>query len=424
MLLFTADYTVTNMQKTLISSIHDEKPEFTVDGYTSLGITYMVFALSLWLGPSMVSITGPRYGMAIGAVCYAIYILAFNVEKSWAIYAVTVIGGVAGGLVWTAEGNYLVLNSDSKTISRNVGIFWAFLQSSSLFGNIFTYYKFEGKKRIDRDTRHQVIYVLGGVALLSVFAFLLLRENKTSKQKKNDKADGPLEALKKTWSIFTTRDMLILNLTFCYTGLQHAFTYGVYSPSVGFTSAFGNKSKQLVALSGICIAVGEVLGGLCQMTIGRCLSQLKFGRSAVIIFGFLIQTAAFTLIYLNLPNSSVFGETDEEAIMTSNDIIAMLCSMMLGFADSCLNTQNFSIIAIIYPENSAQTCALYKFIKSFFVAIGFYTSPYLGLHYQLRILAPAALVGVLAFCVIDKGVTRTNWEIDDSEEDEELQNKL
>lgn len=57
-------------QKTLITSIQDENPEFTVDGYTSLGITYTVFALSLWLGPSMVSLTGPRYGMALAALGY------------------------------------------------------------------------------------------------------------------------------------------------------------------------------------------------------------------------------------------------------------------------------------------------------------------------------------------------------------------
>lgn len=61
---------------------------------------------------------------------FRIYILAFNLEESWAIYAVTVIGGVAGGILWTAEGNYLVLNSDANNVSRNVGIFWAFLQSS------------------------------------------------------------------------------------------------------------------------------------------------------------------------------------------------------------------------------------------------------------------------------------------------------
>lgn len=57
-------------QKTLIVSIHEENPDFNVDGYTSLGITYAVFAFSLWLGPSMISITGPKIGMALAAIGY------------------------------------------------------------------------------------------------------------------------------------------------------------------------------------------------------------------------------------------------------------------------------------------------------------------------------------------------------------------
>ncbi|XP_054284327.1 UNC93-like protein MFSD11 [Macrosteles quadrilineatus] len=414
MVLFTADYTVTNMQKTLITSIHEERPEFLVDGYTSLGITYTVFALSLWLGPSMVSLTGPRYGMALAALGYTIYIFAFNLEAAWAIYAVTVIGGVSGGLLWTAEGNYLVLNSDSSNISRNVGIFWVFLQSSSLCGNIFTFIKFEGKSRIDGDTRRQVIWVLGGVAAASILAFLLMRDIKTKPNKGEvQERKGFLNELKKTWNLFITKEILILNITFCFTGMQHAFTYGVISPSVGFTTAFGNQSKQLVALSGICIAIGEVSGGVCQVLLNRVFVRCKLGRSAVIVFGFLVQLLSFSLIFINLPNSASYGESYEEAIIHPSAAVAMLCSFMLGLSDSCLNTQNFSILAVLFPLDSAQSCALYKFIKSFLVGIGFFVSSHIGLHTQLMILAPAGAVSTLAFMYVDRYATKAKWANED-----------
>uniref|UniRef100_A0A1B6CC64 UNC93-like protein MFSD11 n=1 Tax=Clastoptera arizonana TaxID=38151 RepID=A0A1B6CC64_9HEMI len=423
MLLFAADYTVTNMQKTLIVSIHEENPDFNIDGYTSLGITYTIFALALWFGPSVVSVTGPKYGMAIAAVGYTIYILAFNLEKAWAIYAVTVIGGIAGGILWTAEGNYLVLNSDAKNITRNVGIFWAFLQSSSLLGNLFTFYKFEGKARIDGETRRQVIYVLGAVAALSILSFLLLpnSNSKRSAGKNNVLSNtGPLYELKKTWSVFITKDMLILNIMFCYTGLQHAFTYGVYSPSVGFTNAFGNQAKQLLALSGIFIAVGEVLGALCQVWLSKRIVHIKQNRSIVIIFGFFLQITAYCITYINLPNTSVFGETGEKALIKPNAILAILCSLLLGCGDSCLNTQNFSIIAVLFPKDSAQSCALYKFNKSFLVAVGFFASSHFGLHTQLLILAPAALIGVLSFYYVDNNITKRAVTKDWSSADEEL----
>lgn len=51
-------------------------------------------------------------------------------------------------------------------------------------------------------------------------------------------------------------------MTVFISGLQQAFQSGIYSPSIGFTMGFGNISKQLVALSGITMGSGELLGNL------------------------------------------------------------------------------------------------------------------------------------------------------------------
>ncbi|RZF42182.1 hypothetical protein LSTR_LSTR004331 [Laodelphax striatellus] len=406
LVLFAADYTVTNMQKTLISSIHDENPDFTVEGYTSLGLTYTVFSLSLWFGPSIVSVLGIRSSMAVAAFFYTLYILAFNVEEAWAIYTVVVFGGVAGGILWTAEGNYLVLNSDPQTISRNVSIFWAFLQSSSLFGNLFTFYQFRGKSIIDGNTRRLVIYILGALAGVSCIMFLFLRPVKTraSSVMNQQMKEGPLKEFFKTWSLFKSKNMLILNIIFCYTGLQHAFIYAIYSPSIGFTGSFGNISKQLVPLSGIFISLGEVVGGCLQIIFNGFIGKLKYKRIGIIILGLMMQFCAFIIIFLNLPNNSVFGETSFNTIIEPSAVLAMLCSFLLGLGDSCLNTQNYSIIAVIFPEDSAQSSALYKFIKSLFVAVGLYASSHIGLYTQLSILFPMALIGLTSFIIVDRSV--------------------
>ncbi|XP_075212852.1 UNC93-like protein MFSD11 [Lycorma delicatula] len=407
MVLFSADFTVTNMQKTLLSSISDEKPEFTVEGYTSLGLTYTTFALSLWFGPSLVAILGPRFGMSLAAFCYTLYILAFTLEEAWAIYTVVFIGGFAGGILWTAEGNYIVCNSSSETISQNVSIFWAFLQSSSLIGNLYTYYKFEGKTRIDGPTRRNVLYVLGGLAGVSVIMFLFLRpirKLQLNSESAIQAKDGPIQAFKKTWSMFLSKNMLILSITFIYTGLQHAFIYAVYSPTLGFTGHFGSKSKQLVALSGMFISVGEITGGGLQIIFNGFLSKIKHKRSGVIVFGLLIEVISYSLIYINLPNNAVFKETTDISFIEPSEFIAISCSFLLGVGDSCLNTQNYSIIAVIYPDESAQSSALYKFMKSFFVAVGLYSSSHIGLRTQMSILTPLAFVAIAAFIIVDRKV--------------------
>ena len=47
---------------------------------------------------------------------------------TWSFYAVAVLLGIGGALLWTAQGVYLSAHSDESTISRNSGIFWALFQ--------------------------------------------------------------------------------------------------------------------------------------------------------------------------------------------------------------------------------------------------------------------------------------------------------
>ncbi|KAG8291300.1 DUF895 domain membrane protein [Homalodisca vitripennis] len=65
MVLFSAELATLNMQKTIISSIHDENPNFNMEGYFLHGVTYTMYATSLWLAPSVVCLTGARLGMIL-----------------------------------------------------------------------------------------------------------------------------------------------------------------------------------------------------------------------------------------------------------------------------------------------------------------------------------------------------------------------
>ena len=59
-----------SLQKTVLDSIREDDPEFTGDGYISLAIIYAVFAVCNWIAPPLISLTGPRGGMLIGAIGY------------------------------------------------------------------------------------------------------------------------------------------------------------------------------------------------------------------------------------------------------------------------------------------------------------------------------------------------------------------
>ncbi|XP_075214031.1 UNC93-like protein MFSD11 isoform X1 [Lycorma delicatula] len=402
LVLYSASQTFLNMEKTVISSINDDNEYFEVDGYNILALDYIIYGVSLWLGPSAINIIGLRTCMTAGALIYTLFFSSVLVEKAWVMYAFTAIGGTGASLLWAAEGKYLASNSSAEVISRNVGIFWTFYCSSSIIGNLYSFYILQGKKYLDRGSRNLITYSLtaiGGVATL-FFALLPPAEKNETEDKKLQKV-SPLKELKTTWKVFKTKEMIILAVTFCYTGLHQAFCSGIYSPSIGFTLQFGNRSKQLVPLSGVFLGLGQVIGSCWQIMQGKRLSKLRWGRRMVLTTGIVAQLISFALIYINIPPSAVFGNTTESAIIRSNIFIAIFCSVLLGFGDGCLNTQNYSILAILFPNEAAQSCALYSFSKSVSVAVGFFLATFFNLYYQIPFLAVMAIFALISYIYAD-----------------------
>ncbi|XP_046676871.1 UNC93-like protein MFSD11 [Homalodisca vitripennis] len=399
MLLFAADYSMVNMQKIVVSSIADDNPGFEVEGYTVTGITYTMFAITLWFGPYINYAVGTRLTMAISALGYLFYVGSYAMETEWAIYAGGVSVGIAAGTLWPAQGHYMIENSSPETTPRNVGIFWFIFMSSNMLGNIFVYFAFHGKKYIGQTTRRTAIYSLIVINTLAVISFMFLPKS-ASTQKVRDY--GPIKTMRQSWRILVSPKMLWLVLTFCYTGLQQAFWNGIYSPSVGFTLAFGDSAKELVALSGIFMTFGAVFGALCLIVLSGWIRGHRYARRMFVLAGCTAQMLAYLISYINLPNSAVFGNTHEQSLITPSAKLAMTASLLLCFGDSCLSTQIYSLIGDFYRESSAEACALYKFVKGVLVAVSFYWCSHLGLHTQLVIIAVMAVVGGAAFFVADR----------------------
>ncbi|XP_063612248.1 UNC93-like protein MFSD11 isoform X1 [Penaeus indicus] len=401
MFIGTSFQTQGNMQQLVIKSIQQDDPGFRGSGYISLAVIYAVFATFNWLAPSCLSFLGPKLTMIVGGATYVIFIACFLWPQTWLLYLTSVLVGIGAALFWAGEGNYLTLMSDQDTIARNSGIFWALFQSSLLFGNIFVYYMFMGKDTIDSGTRLVVFAALTGVALVGLAILLALPKPGADGSGRQDDMGGPLNALKKSFELFKTRDMILLSVTFFYTGLALSFFSGVYSTCVGSTLRFSDPAR-LVGISGMCLGIGEISGGaIFGIFAGKTVTK---GRDPIVLIGFLTHLLAFFLIFLNLPTKSPLDRTFDPSFFPGgqpSEFVALLCSAMLGFGDACFNTQIYSILGSIYQDNSGPAFALYKFTQSLSTAACFFYSSVLELYSQLDILTTFCMAGTITFCIVE-----------------------
>lgn len=416
MFMFTAFQTCGNVAQTVIRSLNST--DFHGSGYTSLAIIYGVFSASNLITPSVVAIVGPQISMFVSGLFYSIYIAVFIQPFPWSFYTASVFIGIAAAVLWTAQGNCLTINSDEHTIGRNSGIFWALLQSSLFFGNLYIYFAWQGKTQISENDRRTVFIALTVISLVGTVLFFLIRkpdpenvlgedddscddQDMEATESAQNNVTKAADAFKKSLKLCVTKEMLLLSVTTAYTGLELTFFSGVYGTCIGAVNKFGTEEKSLIGLSGIFIGIGEILGG---SLFGLLSKSNRVGRNPVVLLGTLVHFLAFYLIFLNLPGDAPIapvGGTNSSAYIRPSKEIAILCSFLLGLGDSCFNTQLLSILGFLYSEDSAPAFAVFKFVQSICAAVAFFYSNYLLLHWQLLVMVIFGFFGTISFFAVE-----------------------
>ncbi|XP_072298806.1 UNC93-like protein MFSD11 [Eucyclogobius newberryi] len=420
MFMFTAFQTCGNIEQTVLISFNGT--DFHGTGYTSMAIIYGVFSASNLIAPSVVAVIGPQLSMFFSGLLYSAYIAMFIHPFTWSFYTASVLVGIGAAVLWTAQGNVLATNSSETTIGRNSGIFWALLQFSLFFGNLYIYCAWRGHDHITDKDRKTVFISLTVISLVGCFLFFLIRKPDSEAPSSSSSSDvtesllrgesdsssasyssqsgvgaQALDAFVKSCKLFVTKEMLLLSMCIAYTGLELTFYSGVYGTSIGAMTRFGKDSKSLIGLSGICIGAGEILGGGVFGMLNKC---NRFGRNPVVLLGLITHYVAFYLIFLNIAKDAPVATeagTDLQAFIEPSVAVALLCSFLLGLGDGCFNTQLLSIIGFMFKDNSAPAFAVFKFIQSIMAAIAFFYSNYFLLHWQLLILVVSGFLGTITF---------------------------
>ncbi|XP_009327180.1 PREDICTED: UNC93-like protein MFSD11 isoform X2 [Pygoscelis adeliae] len=414
MFIFTAFQTCGNIAQTVITNLNST--DFHGSGYTSMSIIYGVFSASNLISPSVVAIVGPQLSMVVSGIFYSLYIAIFIQPATWAFYTASVFIGIAAAVLWTAQGNCLTVNSDENTIGRNSGVFWALLQSSLFFGNLYIYFAWQGKTHISESDRRTVFIALTVISLVGTVLFFLIRKQEDMKtpgeedstneilgdsSSAQNKMTRAVAAFKKSIKLSFTKEIMLLSVTTAYTGLELTFFSGVYGTCIGAVNRFGSEEKSLIGLSGIFIGVGEILGG---GIFGLLSKNNRFGRNPVVMLGIVVHFIAFYLIFFNMPNDAPIAPmegTDDVAYMIPSKEVAIFCSFLLGLGDSCFNTQLLSILGFLYSEDSAPAFAILSFYQSICAAVAYFYSNYFLLQWQLLIMVVVGFFGTITFFTVE-----------------------
>ncbi|XP_041825387.1 UNC93-like protein MFSD11 [Melanotaenia boesemani] len=419
LLIFTAFTTCGNVEQTVVKSLTNST--FSGSGYHSLGIIYGVFSFSNLLAPSLVTVIGAKLTMFLSGLLYSGYIAVFIIPSTWSFYLTSVLIGIGAAMLWTAQGHFLVENSEASTINRNTGMFWALLQCSMVFGNLYIYLDWNGKTEISDISRRNIFLFLLVASVLGTLSFLVLRTSHREEEMLSEEEGQALlstrmmyknranTALQDTKSEFKTmvqllktKTIMLLSPCMAYSGLELSFYSGVYGTCIGATTHFGEAAKGLIGISGIVVGIGEIVGG---GFFGLLCKNSRFRRTSVVFLGMVVHFIASYLIFLNIPDDApvVFETTTQKnPYLTPSVSIALLCSFLLGLGDSCFNTQLYSILGHVYAEQSTPAFAIFKFIQSVSAAVAFFYSGYLLLMWQLLLMVIFGFTGTLCFFVVER----------------------
>ncbi|XP_053299328.1 UNC93-like protein MFSD11 [Pleuronectes platessa] len=417
--IFTAFTTCGNIEQTVVKSL--ENGTFTGSGYHSLGIIYGIFSFSNLLAPAVVTVLGPKISMFISGLLYSGYIAVFIIPSTWSFYFTSVLIGIGAALLWTAQGHFLVENSEASTINRNTGMFWALLQCSMLFGNLYIYFDWNGRAEISDSSRKNIFLSLLVTSILGTLSFLVLRRSHHEEEILSEeegrlllsthamykhRASSAIQDAKSEFKtilqLLKTKTILLLSPCMAYSGLELSFYSGVYGTCIGATTQFGLAAKGLIGISGIVVGIGEIVGG---GLFGLLCKNNRFRRTSVVFLAMVVHFVAFYLIFLNIPDDApvVFKTTTQKnPYLTPSVSIALLCSFLLGLGDSCFNTQLYSILGCVYAEQSTPAFAIFKFIQSVFAAVAFFYSGYVLLMWQLLLMVILGFAGTLSFFVVER----------------------
>lgn len=390
MVLFSAFQTASEYAQPILSELGHENL-----GFTSNALVYLTLSMSNLVAPMFVTRHGAVNSMIYASSMYQLYLMSFVVPFSFTILLTSVSLGFGAAIIWTAQAVFLSENSDPARRGRDSGIFWALLQMRLFVGNAIAYVTMSGEESgpVTPATARSFFF---GMVVLGCMATVLFCSLPRSVRTKTT-APSIRTTVRLMYEMMHTERMSLLAVASAYTGLLLTFWSGKY-----FTMVSGHMepddialpdtfSHTLVAVAGIAVGAGEVLGGV---GFGRVAD--KYGRTYVAALTFAANMVAMILVSTVVYSLKESGN-DRATLM----LIAGFC---LGLCDSGISTLMYALVAESYvgdEERTVSAFAIVKLTQSLACAAAFLCAGKISLSTQIFVLVVAACIGCACVVRVD-----------------------
>ncbi|VDL75263.1 unnamed protein product [Nippostrongylus brasiliensis] len=174
---------------------------------------------------------------------------------------------------------------------------------------------------------------------------------------------------------------------------SYRFIYGAFAVA----SSFGVVILALLPASPSFTCLRNDASFLGGLSFGVFPHSNRLNRSQIVILGMILHVTAFFLCFLNLPMEAPLHKTSAVGYIEPSVFVAIVTAYFLGLADSCWNTQIYTLIGARYKDESSCAFALFKFFQSLSACASFYYSSVLLLHWQLLFLCLGAASAAICF---------------------------
>lgn len=384
--LMNAENYVIDSEKKIYQNYHPQ-------ALLGMFLFYMSAILFLLVTPSLVAAAGPRTIFILGTAARAMFVVTFFLPYDWAFYIGALFGGINLAFIFGAEGVYRILNSTKETITRNSIIFCLLMQSSFLIGNACVFLTIHTEDLTVKEIR---MFLIVCTVLACIPFFLIAMMTRAVYKYVNRK--GPKEILNELMLLCIERDMMLMYFPILYCGLVQSVVQGIYSSSLAFARDFAMNKIKLVSLSGMLIGVGEIISGVLFIFLSRV--KHVHGHRYFMLFGFILNTTVHIAILLTLPLKSTKGVSKEPAILKGNLPLALTCSVLIGFGDNCVMTQNYGFVGKRFSDKCGPACTILTLHRSLGLAIGFLCAK-VGYDVLFGVIFSFGLLGTITFFIVE-----------------------